>query len=259
MAHKVLVLSPLHNMGASVVSMMIAQGATYDNKTSILVYTEPTSLLPLYIGVDDINDPTRSIMQIVKLIDNGAIADADIKDYAFTFAKNCYLLNIADKSLAEKDRIQVVRHVYSRVPTGLTVCDCSEDLNSKFTESLVEESDMIFIVIDSSQKAFQRLKLWLQEPILKNNSKDIYIVINEYNEVVMSVRNLAKKLGLPANRVCKLHYNPWITKCCLNGGLATILPLTQEYDARVVNLKSDIDELNQCIDGSIILKSKKGL
>lgn len=259
MAHKVLVMSPLHNMGATVVATLLAQGATYDNKTTMLVYTEPTSLLPFYIGVDDVDDPTRSVMQIVKLIDSGAIADADIKDYAFSCTDNCYMLNIADKSLAEKDRIQVVKHVYSRVPTNLTVCDCSEDLDSKFTQSLIEESDMIFIVLDNSQKAYQRMKLWLQEPILQGRKNDVYVIVNCYNEVVTSVRNLAKKLGLPANRVCKLHYNPWITKCCLNGKLTEVLQSARVFDARTVNLRNDIDEFNQCIDGSIILKSKKGL
>lgn len=257
MAHKILVMSPLHNMGASTVATMIAQGATYNNKTSMLLYTEPSSNLPSYVGIENINDPTRSIMQVVKLIDNGAIADNDITGYAYSYAKNSYLLNIADKSLDDRDRIQVVKHVYARVTTGVVVCDCSEDINNKLTESLIEASDMIFIVIDNSLKSYQRLKLWLQSVQLKDNP-NIYVIINSYNEVVDSVRNLAKKLGLSANRVCKIHYNPWLTKCCLTNSLHTVLPLSREYDHRVANLHCDIDELNQCIDGAIIMKNKRG-
>lgn len=257
MAHKILVMSPLHNLGTSVVSTFLAQGLTFHNKTCMLLFNEPESLLPNYLGIDTTEDPTRSVMQIVRLIDNGSIADKDILDYCYTISKNAHLLNLADRSLSEKDRTQVVQHVYTRVPTNIAICDNSADIDDKSSKMLIDESDMIFIVIEPSIKAAQRLKLWLQHPNLVNH-RNVYVIINKYNEVVSSMRDYAKYLGMPANRVCKIHYNPWVPKCCFNGGLSTILPLSRELDARVANLKNDIDELGQCVEGDIIMQTRKG-
>ena len=257
MAHKILVMSPLHNMGSTVVSSLLAQGLTFTNKTVTLLFTQAESLLPSYFGITDVQDPTRSVMQIVKLIDNGAISDKDILDYTFQLSKNCNLLNVADKSLTDKDRTQVVSHVYNRSSTTCVVVDNSDDLETNFSRTLIEESDSIFIVIQPTQKCFQRLKLWMQNPILKDNP-NVYVIVNFYNEVIFAARNMAKAIGFPANRVCKLHYNPWIGKCCFTGELATVLPQARETDVRVANLQNDIKELQQCVDGAIIMQSKKG-
>lgn len=258
MAHKILIMSPLHNMGSTVAASLLAQGLTFDNKSVMLLFTHPQSLMPQYLGIEDINDPTRSIMQVVKLIDNGAINDKDILDYSFSFTKNGYLLNVADRTLNDKDRTQIVDHVYNRAPTNIVVVDNSDDLDTKASQTLIEESDMIFLVVEPSLKAFQRLKLWKESPQFKDNP-NIYVIVTHYNEVTFSVRNLAKYIGFPGNRVCKVHYNPWITKCCITGTLNTILPLSRELDPRVANLKCDIDELNQCVNGAIVIKNKKGL
>ncbi|MCM1215112.1 MAG: hypothetical protein NC548_11400 [Lachnospiraceae bacterium] len=257
MAHKVLLMSPLHNMGSTVASALLAQGLTFSNKTVTLLFTQAESLLPSYFGIQSAADPTRSVMQIVKLIDNGAISDKDILDYTYSLAKNCSLLNVADKSLTDKDRTQVVTHVYNRSATNIVVVDNSDDLETNFSRTLIEESDTIFIVIQPTAKCFQRLKLWVQNPILKDNP-NVYVIVNCYNEVIFAARNMAKHIGFPANRVCKIHYNPWIAKCCFSGTLQTVLPLAKDLDPRVANLSNDIKELQQCIDGAIIMQSKKG-
>ena len=257
MAHKILFMSPLHNKGTSVVAALVTQAVSFTNKTSMLVFTEAGSLIPMYFGQDGTTDPTRSIMQIVRLIDNSSIEDKDLLDYATTITQNSYILNLADPSLVDRDRIQVISHVFKRVPTSVVVCDNSDDIDTKFTKTLVEESDMIFVVIETMQKDYYRLKTWLEYPLLKNNP-NVYVLINKYSEVVGSMRNIAQYIGFPANKVCKIHYNPWITKCCLNGQLGTILPVAREWDPRAANLLNDIDEINQCIDGSMLMKTKKG-
>ena len=166
-------------------------------------------------------------------------------------------MNAADPSLVDKDREQVIKHIYNRVPTDVVVCDNSEDIDSPLTHSLLAESDMLFIVINMSSKCQKHLKAWLATPQLKNYP-NIYIIVNCYNEVVYAMRNFAKVIGVTANRVCKLHYNPWIQKCTLNNQLHTILPLTREIDPRVANLNIDLNEIIQCVNGSMIIRMKKG-
>ena len=251
-----MVTSPLHQMGSSVVAAMIAQGVTYNNKTSTLLFNEKGSNLPNYLGIDDINDPTRSVMQIVKLIDNGAISDNDILDYTFKYATNAYMLNTASESIDAKDSIQIINHVYKRTPTDIVVIDNSADIMDNISQQLIEESDTIFVVVQPSSKSAARLKDWLYHSNLKFK-QNVFVVVDFYNEVIFSIRDLAKYLGLPASRVCKLHYNPWIAKCCIKGQLPTVLPLAMDMDPRVVNLNNDIKEFNAVINSELVFTSRR--
>lgn len=258
MAHRILVMSPLHNMGATVVSTLLTQAATFDNKTATLIFTQPNSNLPDYLGIEDINDPTRSIMQIVRLIDNGAISDEDILDYAHQFAKNAYLLNVADPSLTGRDRDQVITHIFHRAPTHLSICDSSEDIDSSLSQKLIDLADMIFLVLDMSKKSRDYMHSWLDSPQLRDKN-NVYIIVNRYDEVVFAIRNLAKVMQIPANRLCKLHYNPWITKCCNTRTLGTLIPTARVLDPRTAALNCDFNELLQCINGDMVFKIKKGI
>lgn len=256
MALKIMVMSPLHNLGTSVVSTMLAQGVTFNNKTSTLLYTRDDTSLPKYLGIEGLSDPTRSVMQIVKLIDNGAIQDKDILDYTYKYATNAYLLNTSDKSISDKDKQQVLTHVYTRTPSDVVVLDNSEDIISPITKSMIELSDVVFIVVQPGNKSFERLKVWLTYTSLKDK-ENVYVIVNNYNEVIFSARDMAKFIGLPACRVGKLHYNPWITKCCINGKLQTILPLAMDLDARVSNLSSDIKAFNACINSEMFMSTRR--
>lgn len=258
MAHKILVMSPLHNMGATTVTTLLAQAATFDNKTVTLIFTQVNSNLPEYLGIKNINDPTRSIMQIMKLIDNGAISDDDILDYGYQFSQNAHLLNVADPALSGRDREQVVTHIFHRAPTHLSLCDCSEDIDSPLTQKLLDLADMVFLVIDMSKKSRDYLRSWFETPQLKDNH-NVYVIINRYDEVVYAVRNYAKILQIPANTLCKVHYNPWITKCCNTKTLGTIMPCMRNLDPRVASLNNDFTELLQCINGDMVFKVKKGI
>lgn len=257
MSHKIMVMSPLHNIGATCVAELLAQGLTFDSKTATLLFTEIDSKLPTYLGIEEINDPTRSIMQMIRLVDNGALEDKDILDYAYSFSKNCWLMNSTDKSLIGSDYEQVITHTFKRAPTDVSVCDVSSDLETPLTTALLETADMLFIVTDMSEKCTEHCKAWLQSKKLQD-FKNVYVIVNKYDETVMAVRNYAKKLGISSNRVCKFHYNPWIAKCCWTMSLHTILPLARELDPRVAALNNDINELIQCVNGSIILRMKKG-
>ena len=248
-------MSPLHQSGASIVATMMAQSLTYDNKTTTLVYTSPDSLIPTYLGIKNVDDPTRSIMQVVRLIDNNAIRDADILDYAVQFSKNAYLLSFGDSTLPERDAVQIVQHVYKRVPTDVCIVDSSDDIDSPITEKLLESTDCVFVVITPNHKDFAYLKYWLTETSLKTR-QDVYVVINHYDPVVDSVRNLARTIGMAANKVATLQENPWIRKCTLNQQLYDIIPKVKGADPRVVNLMSDFRDFTQIINSMVLLKAR---
>lgn len=256
MSHKILVMSPLHQNGATVVSTMIAQTAAYVGKTSSLIYTQHDSLLPTYLGVDVEEDPTMTIMQVVKLIDSNAIEDKDIIDYMIPFSKNTYMMNITDPTLSEAESVSVVNHVYKHVPTDVVVCDNSDDLGSPQTEALMDTSDLIVLVIQPNLKNLKHIKSWLTSDILKD--KQPYVVLNYYDDVVTSVRNYSRLLGIPAGRLFKVHYSPFIAKCCNNGHLHEIVPCIKNMDARVLNMSADIKEFEMGIISSLLMSRRGG-
>ena len=257
MGLKVMVMSPLHNLGASVTSALIAQGLTFDNKTTTLLFTDADSRLPSYLGIEDVADPTRSVMQIVRLIDTGAIDDDDILEYAHQYVKNSYMLNVADPTLDEHDRIEVVQHIFNRVPTDVAIVDNTHDIDDEATADLLSASDALFIVTNMSPKGVERVKAWMDSPALKD-FHNVFIIVVGYNESTMSLREFAKYMKTTANRVCKVHYNPWIQKCTINGQLQTILPLAKDWDPRVAALENDISEITQCINSVSVTRIKKG-
>lgn len=255
MSFRVLVMSPLHQTGASCIAALIAQGLTYDNKTTTLMYTSPDSNLPNYLGVKNIDDPTRSIMQVARLIDNDAIKDSDILDYTVQYAKNAHMLSLGDETLQMRDAVQIVQHVYRRIPTDVCIVDNSEDIDSPITGRLLDHADCVFIVVSPSQKDYAHLKYWLTSTKM-SDIDDIYVVVNYYDPVINSVRGISKQIGMAANTVCTLHYNPWIRKCCLEKTLHTIVPHIKGNDDRVINLKSDLADFSQVISTTTFKNAK---
>lgn len=255
MKYKVLVMSPLHQTGATTVSAILAQSLTYANKSVTLAYTDNRSLLPQYLGVKNAQDPTRSITQVAKLIMNHALEDKEILDYTLPMSKHARLLNFSDPALTERDAATIINHVYSRVPTDICIVDNSHDIDSDVTKNLLELSDLVFIVVTPSQKDFARMKYWMEFKRL-NSHPNVCVIINMYDETVDALRNMARYIGMPANRVCKLHDNPWLRKCAFTGTLTSVVPKVKGLDPRVANLNCDIDELCQCVISFSVTQSR---
>ena len=246
MAFRVLVMSPLHQTGSSVASALVAQALTYANRSVTLAYTDAASLLPKYLGIKHQNDPTRSIMQVARLIQSQALDDNDILDYTVEYAKNVHLMSFNDAALNERDSANIIKHVYTHVPTDICVVDGSDDIDTTITKNLISLSDLVFIVVTPSRKDFARLQYWLDGVALSKHP-NVCVIINHYDDAIDSLRNMAKTIGMSANRVCKIHSNPFIRKLCLTGKFAEIVPYVKGLDPRVASLSCDLKELTQCV------------
>lgn len=256
MSHKILTFAPLHQNGATVFSMLLSQALTYSNMRTLFTFTQVESLAPGYVGVTGLSDPSRSVMQLVKLIDIGSLKNNEILDYACLYEKNAYMMDLSNKTLTDKNQRKIVRHMFRSVPTDVVVCDDSSDSNNMTSKALLEEADQVFLVITPSKKNYVQLKEWLELPHIKHR-KDVYVVLNYYNEAVGAVRDIARSIGMKASHVCKLHYNPYITKCTLSGQLHTILPAMHGKDVRVTNLTGDFRELLSCVSSEMMLSKKR--
>lgn len=257
MSYKVLVMSPIYKSGVSTVAALLTQGLTYSGRTAMMTYTNPIGRIPSYLGIQDTHDITRSIMQVIKLLEHGALDDSDILDYTSCFAKNAYIMSLVDETLSEDDRINIVRHMFAHVPTDIAICDNHNHAASEVSKTLYTLADVILFVVDQSWYTMDYLKRVLTIKEVQQ-ARSVCLVINHYSEVVNDVRSWARHLGFPYHRVCKIHESPWIRKCALTGTLQTILPLAMDYDPRVAILRNDILELNQLINTDLLARNKKG-
>lgn len=252
MAYKVLVMSPLHNLGATTSAMILAQSMTYVNNTVMLLSTSLRTPLHTYTGLQNIDDPTRAITQVVKLIQNGAISGQDILNYSHIVSKNLYYLNTSSRLLSDAERLQIIEHVINKVTTDIVVIDNSDDIDTKFSKLLIETCDVILLVLTTSDKSFKYYKGWINTPTLQEVSDKICVLTASFNEVVAAPRTIAKTLGISVAKFYKIHYNPWIPKMCFKGELQTILPLARHADPRVSNLKNDMEEIQEGITAGMM-------
>lgn len=256
MSHKIITFSPLRQSGATVFGLLLNQALTYSNMRSLFTFTEVGSRAPEYINIGNLADPTRSVMQLVKLIELGALKEAEILDFATAYAQSSYIMDLSNRTLTEKTTRKMVRHVFKHVPTDVIICDDSTDSDNITSEALVEDANQIFLVTTPGRKSYEQLREWLRYSKF-NNKKNVYVVVNYYNEAIGAIRDISKTIGLPASRVCKLHYNPYIAKCALDGKLNEIIPYMQQKDVRLTNLIGDMSELTRCVQREMSTKRRR--
>lgn len=248
MAMKVVVISPLHNIGASAASLFIAQAATFGHYKSLLLYNQQESLLTKYVGELDDGDITRSVSQLAQLLDAGALTSDAIFDYATEITENCYYMNTTSTNLYAEDRLALVQNLYALTTADVTICDNTEDLDADTTQYLIDKSDAVFIAIPHSLKGFDRLKYWLEQKSLSDYKPKLYVLVCKYTEEVFAMRNLSKYIGFSNTHVLRMHYNPWIEKMSFSGKLHTVPQAAWTLDPRVVNLHNDMKEILSCLD-----------
>lgn len=251
MAQRILILSPLHNLGTTAISVLLGHYIALNGRTVTMSFTDSEPYIAQYTSIHDLDDPMRSVTQVVKLIDTNAIENQDILRYSHTIVKNLYFMNTSTEALSEAIKLRTVTSIFERVQSDVVICDCSEDIDSPITLQLLKKADMVFVVTNVSPKVFIHTKQWLEYSPLKDKA-ETYYVINQYNETAGALRDMAKMLNRMASRVCKVHYNPWISKCCLNGKLHTIMPLVQQKDYRVANLYGDFQEIGQAVNSNLV-------
>lgn len=257
MSTKIAIMSPLHQSGATTVSAIMAHALAYKGFSSLLCYTESNNPVSKYFGVKDVDDPTRSVMLVTKLIEAGALKDTEIKNYAYMYDKRSYLMNIADNTLDARSRRDTIKYTYNRVDTDFVICDISTDITDEQTQELLDVTDAVFIVINPYNKYFDRIRGWLAIDTF-NGRDNTFVLVNNYNEIVYAMRDISKKIGIKAVNLCKMHYNPWITKCCEVNKLQTIMPCVyDDNDSRVLNLRNDIKEITDALVSVVSDKIQK--
>ena len=251
-------MSPMNNVGSSTVATLIAHQYAYKGHTSLLCYTDNNSPIARYLNITDLDDPTKSINQVMRLVDADAIKPNDILQYTSKFDKNhpAHLMSFGDSTLDDSSKLLIVDNIFNKVTTDLTVCDVSETIDSPLAQAFIKVATVVFIVINPTEKGFKLVKQWLASDIWPNKEYVIPIV-NMYANEIDAFERICDRMGLLITDVCKLHFNPYISRCTYQNALHTLIHTVNIGDSKTVNIKPDIEEITKAIDTISFGKPKK--
>lgn len=239
------VISPLNRCGCSVVTALIAQAcATSQNMKTMVTYTSESRALPKYLNLGEyIEDKTRSISQVLKLIHARAIGPDELDDFAIKVSANCYIMDTVSPTITAEEALEVQKYVFKNMNADLTICDISEALDNPNTQELLTVADAICVVLNPDFISIDVFKVWLESEYWPKN-KPYFVILNRYDDAIIGVRPYARLCGIPPKNLCKVHYNPFIVKSCNEYFLGDVVPYALvEKDVRVVQLYGDLKEI----------------
>jgi hypothetical protein len=250
-------LSPDRRQGLTTVSSLIALAlANTQNLNTALTFTgNNNNSINTFLGLTPVEDKTRNLTQLVKLLESNAISGSEIADYCTKIhnVPNFLILDSASNAISDEDNGRLIKFAIEHLDTDVVVTDVATEIFDDVTKQVIEQSDLIVMVLTQSRDIWKKLKVWEdvqwdanskedQTIMEKLSSKGLIFIFNQYDAYVEAFRETTKKFGIRHRRCCKITYNPWVKKTSNMGKLHTILPYILDKDPRVVELHNDIRE-----------------
>ncbi|WP_433946686.1 hypothetical protein [Paenibacillus sp. SN-8-1] len=258
MSMNVTFISPDRRQGLTTVSALTAVAlASTQNLTTCLTFTggDNTSL-NTFLGLDPVEDKTRNIGQMVKLLEADAISGNEIADYCTKIPgiPNLQILDSTSTDINSEANDKLIKFAIENMTTDVVITDVTTEIFDEVTKEVIEHSDLVIMVLTQSRDIWKKLKLWEEEQwepgskvsqtiMEKLSSKGLLFVFNQYDYNVEAFRDTTKKFGIRHRRCCRISYNSWIKKTSNQGKLHTILPYIISKDPRVIDLNIEIKEL----------------
>lgn len=253
---RISVISPVPHGGTTTASMFLAQSLAHTQSLSVmLTYTGTNRRLCEYMGVSSMDDKTRSISQVVKLMESRAIGPEDLYDYSLKLYPNMNIMDTADPTLSDEDNAKLISYVFKNIKSDICICDISDEIYSETTQELFEVSDIVAIVIQPDRYSYDMFRRWRESEYWPKKA-NIMVIVNNYNEEVAALRDISKQLGIPHVNVCKIHYNPYIMKYSNTGESLTMMPYVVQRDPRVIELNTDFKEMTQYVVSNLGIRFK---
>lgn len=250
-------ISPDRRQGVTTTSLLVALAlARTQNTTVTYTYTgDSSSSLETFLGVEAETDITRSINQLVKLMESNIVKEDEIENYCTKIpdVKNFMVLNSASSTISPEENNDLVKMAIKNLNTDYVVTDVTTEIFEDVTKEVIEESDLIVMVLTQSRDIWKKVKIWeeaLWDPskedsptiMEKLNSKGLIFIFNRYDSYVEAFRSTTKNFNIKHRRCCKITQNPYITRMSNIGKLDQIIEYVIEKDYRVIELNNDLFE-----------------
>lgn len=247
---KIAVMSPSRDQGITTVSVLLGLTLAQTQGQSVcLTHSGMDSFsLDSYLGISKYNDKTKSITQIIRLLETHAISGNDIADYCTKIENNFELLNTAAPDVNGEESAKLLKFVIPNLNHDIVITDVKTELWEETTQQTLQTADVVIIVLSQNIQTVKKLEAWkASEYYAAIRGKPTMYIINKFDGYVSSFRDFTKQAGLKHIQCCKISYSPYIKRTANLGKLHTLLPYIIERDVRVCELNNDLKECMQVI------------
>jgi MinD-like ATPase involved in chromosome partitioning or flagellar assembly len=241
---RVVVYSPVRRQGSTTVSILLGAAIAHVSALkSCLTYTGTESgIYNQYLGIQSQIDRTKSINQMIRMMQARAVSKQDIGDYLQKLSPNLDLMHTSSETTNKEDSDQLLQYVFSKLPHDVVITDINAEPYEESTQKILSDADLVVIVVSQGMDVVNRLKLWRDSQFFPDPDKVVYVV-NGYDSHVSAIRDCCKLMGTKYNKVTKLSMNPYIRKQSNSGKLTSIINYALEKDIRVIELSADLRDL----------------
>ncbi len=244
---RICVISPDRRQGNSTVSALLAASlAQTQNYSTCLTFSgSHNHSLESMIGLQTVEDKTRNLSQILRLLESNAISEEDVRDYCVQVPviPNMQFIDTTSETVSEEDSSKLLQYVVSHLSHEIVITDVTTEIYDDVTKMIIEQSDLVVMVLTQSKDVWEKLAFWKQSGWMEMlNKKGLLYIFNQFDAYVDAFRDTTKKLGLRHNRCAKISYNPFIKRMGNMGKLQSIVPYILDKDPRVIELNHDLKE-----------------
>jgi cellulose biosynthesis protein BcsQ len=244
---KIAVISPDRRQGGTTVSILLALALAQTQKyTTCLTYTgNDNRSITGCLGMKPSEDKTRTLTQVIKLLESNAISGNEILDYCLQVpgVPNLQIIDTASETISDDDNAKLLKFVIENINHQVVITDVATEIFEDTTQTVIDNSDLVVVVLTQTREAWEKLKMWEAAKIMDRlDKKGVVYIFNHYDPYVEAFRHTTKRMNLKHRRCAKISYNPFIKRTSNMGKLQTILQYILSMDPRVIELNNDLKE-----------------
>jgi cellulose biosynthesis protein BcsQ len=247
---KIAVMSPSRDQGITTASILLGLTLAQTQGLSVCLTHSglDNSSLEAYLGISKYNDKTKSITQIIRLLESHAIAGDEIADYCTKIENKFEILNTAAPNIDKEESAKLLKFIIPNLKHDIVITDVETELWEETTKQIIQTADVIIIVMSQNIHTINKLEAWRESEYYNCiRGKPTMYIINKFDGYVSAFRDFTKQARLKHMQCCKISYSPFIKKTANMGKLHTIIPYILERDVRVCELNNDLKECMQVI------------
>ncbi|QUH29110.1 hypothetical protein [Vallitalea guaymasensis] len=252
---KVVVYSPVRRQGCTTLSVLLGSAiAQVTNMKVCLTYTGTESdAFNIALGLNQVEDRTKSLTQVIRMLEANSITGKDINDYLTPLTDNLDIMQTSSDYITTEESDKLLTFVLNNLTHDLIITEINSEPYEESTKEILSNADIIIVLASQGMDVINKYKNWKDSDIFPDYSKVVY-ALNYYDPNVSALRDVAKIMGIKPSKIVKITTNPFIKKMTNTGSLHKLLPYIYNKDIRVINLHADIRDLCYLVMSNLGIK-----
>lgn len=235
-------------VGKSVVCLLLGlMFSATQSRRSVLLSTGDAKSMYDQCSIDRSNDRLRNTNIFNALMQNAALSDNQILDYADRIGKtDTFAFNLFDSSMEESKLQELFINTLHRLSTDLVVVEAKGDLRSSINSEIMSICGAIYYVFNPNLASIAAMQEYIKNFDQNWVSRTIFIC-QQYCPEVISENHFLKNINIPKKLFIYLPYNTAVLKACYEGEIERLIPLIVKGDGQTINMRQKLLEMMQVL------------